>query len=156
MTEDGRPSWDQTWMDVADTVAKRSRCERDQVGAVIVTGDERIHSTGYNGPPSGYPTAKTSGCLSWCPKAMSGSRTPDYSECPALHAEANAVARADWSAIHGGTIYISSSACVGCARLIANTGIKKVVMRVLSDHAHRDPEGVTALMRSCGLTVAWV
>jgi deoxycytidylate deaminase len=56
-----RPSWSDYFMDIADAVAKRSDCERDKVGAVIVK-DRRIRATGYNGSPAGYP-----GCQS-CPR----------------------------------------------------------------------------------------
>ena len=49
---DGRPSWDEYFMEIAEIVKTRSTCMRRQIGAVIVK-DNRIITTGYNGAPSG-------------------------------------------------------------------------------------------------------
>lgn len=166
-----RPSWDEVWAHVAEAVSARSLCVRLQAGAVIVDSRNRIVATGYNGPPSGFEH-RNQPCTEWCPRAAAaawrdapgapdfpewaraGFYGPheDYRDCPAAHAEANALMAADRSAWQGGTIYIMGDPCFGCAKLIANSGLSGVVVR--SDNGeHRDPQGTYEFLERCGLTV---
>jgi deoxycytidylate deaminase len=55
MTEKVRPTWDETWMAHAHEIAKRSLCDRDKVGAVIVASDNIPLISSYNNPPRGFP-----------------------------------------------------------------------------------------------------
>ncbi len=147
-----RPTWDEVWLDVATTVGRRSRCVRAQVGAVIVTADNRVDSASYNGPIAGLQLVGD--CGGWCPRGMGLDPSPIASEmCHAIHAEANALTRANHAQIQGGTIYVSRSMCVNCAKNVCNSGLTRVVHRVLPEDSHRDPDGVEALIRSAGLTV---
>ncbi|RYH20148.1 MAG: cell division protein DedD [Alcaligenaceae bacterium] len=116
-----RPDWTEYFLDIARAVAKRSDCERDQVGAVVVK-DRRIRATGYNGAPSGQP-----GCLS-CPRRTS-SCTPgsSYDNCVAIHAEANALLYCDREDLIGATLYITRAPCYACEKLIAATGVEHIV-----------------------------
>lgn len=115
--KDERPSWNEYFMNVAQEVAKRSTCERAQVGAVIVK-DKRILTTGYNGSPRGLPHCTEVGCLM------------DNGHCVrTLHAEQNAIIVA---ALHGviterATIYITHQPCFLCAKMIINAGIIQIV-----------------------------
>ena len=147
-----RPSWDQVWMDVADTVAKRSRCSRAQIGAVVVSSNQRIASTGYNGPAA---TLEVEGdCIDWCPRAQGIVPLDNlYDTCPSIHAEANALLYVDRSRIEGGTIYITDVACLQCAKLVSNSGVAKVVMRVGSKAAHRKPEATIDYLKNCNIDV---
>ena len=147
-----RPSWDEVWMQVADAISQRSRCSRAQIGAVVVSKDQRISSTGYNGPASLFPTEEE--CMSWCPRAQ-GLTTLDntYDSCPSIHAEANALLYVDRSRVEGGTIYITDAACYQCAKLISNSGISRVVMRVSTIAAHRNPEATIEYFAKCGIDV---
>ena len=147
-----RPSWDITWMNVADTVSKRSRCSRAQIGAVIVSKDQRISSTGYNGPAA---TLDVEGdCIDWCPRAQGVVPLDNlYDACPSIHAEANALLYVDRSRVEGGTIYITDVACLQCAKLVSNSGISRVVMRVSSTAAHRKPEETIQYLQKCNLDV---
>lgn len=148
-----RPTWDDTWMEMACTIANRSRCDRAQVGAVIVTPDNRIASTGYNGPPAGLPV--TGNCSGWCPRAMGlTDLSADYSACESLHAEDNALLRADFTAIKGGAIYVSRAICIICARRIANSGLKTVIHQVTDEDMHRDPDKVEKYLVDLGFFVA--
>jgi len=155
---DVRPSWDDTWLNVAYIMGRRSRCSLAQVGAVIVTADEKIASTGYNGPPGGLLVEGY--CDQWCERAMNagfnpGARNnPDYSTCDSIHAETNALLRADHSAIRGGTVYVSRCICVNCARLVANSGVVRVVHAVGAIDAHRDPDRTDAILTEAGLMVS--
>jgi len=147
-----RPSWDQVWMDVADTIAKRSRCSRAQIGAVLVSANQRIASTGYNGPAA---TLEVEGdCIDWCPRAQGIVPLDNlYDTCPSIHAEANALLYVDRSRIEGGTIYITDVACLQCAKLVSNSGVAKVVMRVGSKAAHRKPEATIEYLKNCNIDV---
>lgn len=58
-----RKTWDEYFLDLADMVASRSTCNRAHHGAVLVDGNHRIISTGYNGSPPGYPHCEDEGCI---------------------------------------------------------------------------------------------
>lgn len=163
-TSQKRPTWDDTWLQVARTVAQRSLCERDKVGAVIVSKTNRLLETGYNGPPSGFSGTGSVGCSSWCLRSQRGDLSfkyikldPGYTDCPSLHAEANALMRGDRSAREGGTIYVTSHVCFGCAKLIANSGLEAVCVDALrydDDRTkHRNAVASYDFLEKCGLTV---
>jgi dCMP deaminase len=104
-------------MGITFEVARRSTCNRAQVGAIIVR-DKRILTTGYNGSPTGLPHCTDVGCLMVNGHCV---RT--------LHAEQNAIIQA---ALHGvstagGTLYITHQPCLTCAKMIINAGIRRVV-----------------------------
>lgn len=145
-----RPSWDEVWMQVADTVALRSRCSRAQIGAVVVSKDQRVSSTGYNGPAASFPNEGE--CIDWCPRAQGTAPLDNmYDACPSIHAEANALLYVDRSRIEGGTIYITDVACMQCAKLVSNSGVSRVVMRVQSKAEHRQPEKVMEYFIKCNI-----
>lgn len=152
-----RPSWETTWMAVADSIAERSNCDARQIGAVIVTSENRIVSSGYNGPPRGFPASAGQTCSSFCPRRQSGSQPLSYGlSCPSVHAEANALIFADRSTYQGGTIYVTAACCQDCAKLIANSGVARVVVRVDERDAHRNPQDTVDFLRLCGVEVETV
>lgn len=120
-----RPSWDEYFMEIVNVVKKRSTCARRQVGAIIVK-DKRILSTGYNGAPVGLSHCEEAGCLRNELNVPSGER---HELCRALHAEQNAIVQAAYSgvSINESTIYVTNQPCVLCAKMIINSGIKRVV-----------------------------
>lgn len=155
-TNDDLPSWDDTWIAVADVVAKKSRCSRARIGAVIVSGNQRIAATGYNGPAASWPHSGM--CAGWCPRARGeGTLDNTYDLCPAIHAEANALLYVDRSSIDGGTVYVTGVPCMQCAKLISNSGIRRVVCRASENDAHRRPELVFAYFKETGIdyTIIW-
>jgi dCMP deaminase len=111
--------------------AESSYCKRRQVGALIVK-NQMIISDGYNGTPSGFENV--------CEDAHGV--TKPY----VLHAEANAITKVAASNNNstGATIYITSSPCIECAKLIIQAGIKRVVF---SEKYHSD-EGLQLLERA--------
>jgi dCMP deaminase len=144
-------TWHQTWMAVADAVALRSPCELAQVGAVIVDVDTRVVATGYNGP-----AARDKRLCVACPR-RGWARDGDYSTCLTIHAEANALMFCDRREREGGSIYVTGVLCMDCAKLVANSGLGRCVMRVNEGEEHRDLEGVFHYLRSCGIrTSLWV
>jgi len=127
-TEDGRPSWDEYFMEMAELTANRSSCLRRHVGAVIVK-DKHIMASGYNGAPAGLKhCAELGGCLREKLKVPSGER---HELCRALHAEQNAIIQAAklGESIEGGTIYVTHHPCSICAKMLINAGIKRIVVR---------------------------
>ena len=119
-----RPDWDTYFLNIAKTVSQRADCSRRQVGAIIVKKN-RIVSTGYNGAPAGEK-----GCLAgFCPRANSDVKPNElpYTNCIAIHAEANALLYANRNAKKGATIYVTTKPCGDCEKLIKGAGILRVV-----------------------------
>lgn len=154
-----RPDWDDIWLDHAETISARSWCARRKVGAVIVTTENESLAQSYNGPPAGLPVEGP--CVAWCKRAQNVLEMPEegmlragYGTCPSIHAEANALLRADRYRIKGGALFVTSAVCWDCAKLVANSGLSRVVQRVSwHDDAHRDPQRSIDFMRRCGLHV---
>jgi dCMP deaminase len=121
MSKEIRPSFDDIYMELAVNLARRSHCGKMKVGAVI-TRETRIVSLGYNGPPAG-----THNCDEEWPET--GCARSERGGCSlALHAEENAIlyAAKNKVTLEGGTLYITLSPCLSCARTIFTMGIKKV------------------------------
>ena len=93
--------------------------------------------------------------MTWCPHAANTAptRDPDYNDCPALHAEANAISVCDYAARQHGTLYVTSHVCFGCAKLIANSGIARLVVAPDDEAAWRRPDLSYDLLLRCGLKV---
>jgi dCMP deaminase len=150
-----RPTWDEVWMDVAETIARRSLCSRAQVGAVIVSRAQRISATGYNGPAASW--TEPGNCINWCPRAQGRTELDGtYDSCPAIHAEANALLYVDRSHVEDGAIYITGACCMQCAKLISNSGISRVIMKIRDIDIHRKPETVVSYLIKCGLDVTTI
>jgi dCMP deaminase len=94
--------------------AKNSYCKRRQVGALMVKG-KMIISDGYNGTPSGFENV--------CEDEQG------YTKPYVLHAEANAITKVAKSnnSSENATLYVTTSPCLECAKLIIQSGIKRVV-----------------------------
>ncbi|GAW93826.1 comE operon protein 2 [Calderihabitans maritimus] len=127
MNNNRRLSWDEYFMEITEVVAKRSTCLRRQVGAII-TRDNRILSTGYNGAPSGLAHCDEVGCLREAKGVPAGEK---HELCRGVHAEQNAVIQAATygASIKGGTLFTTYHPCVLCTKILINAGIKRVVYR---------------------------
>ena len=126
---------DKRYLRMANIWAENSYCQRRQVGALIVK-NQMIISDGYNGTPSGFENI--------CED--DNNMTKPY----VLHAEANAITKvaASNNNSSGATIYITSSPCIECAKLIIQAGIKRVVF----SEKYRTEEGISLLKRA-GITL---
>ena len=133
-----RPDKINYYLDIAETVAKRSTCLRKQYGAIIVKNDIII-STGYNGAPRGRKNCIDIGyCMRDKLMIPRGER---YEMCRSLHSEANAIINASREQMLGATLYMvctdpkdgslvaGTNSCMMCKRMILNAGIEKVVIR---------------------------
>ena len=129
-----RPDWNEYFINIAKAVGMRATCLRRKYGAVI-TKDNIIVSTGYNGAPAGMKDCLQVGqCTRQELQIPHGER---YELCHSVHAEANAIIRASADELKGATIYIAgvddidiecpSEPCMMCKRLILNARVAKVV-----------------------------
>ncbi|MBI4212523.1 MAG: AAA family ATPase [Deltaproteobacteria bacterium] len=122
---EGRPDWDEYFMNIARQVAARSNCIKRKVAAVIVK-DQRIISTGYNGTPRGVRNCNEGGCPRCNHFGASGAK---LDECLCSHAEENAIVQAAYHGVSlkGATLYTVLSPCLLCTKMIINSGIVEVV-----------------------------
>ena len=121
---------DSRYLAMAGIWAQNSYCKRRQVGALLVK-NKMIISDGYNGTPSGFEN-----------NCEEDNITKPY----VLHAEANAitkVARSNNSS-EGATLYVTSSPCLECAKLIIQAGITRVVF----SENYRVEDGINLLKRA--------
>ncbi|MGE3062269.1 MAG: cytidine/deoxycytidylate deaminase family protein [bacterium] len=123
-----RPSWEEYFMEIALLVSTRATCLRRKVGAIIVK-DRHILSTGYNGPPKGTPHCdEIGGCMREKLNVPSGERM-ELSR--AVHAEQNAIIQAAKLGINieGADMYVTNQPCFICAKMIINSGIKRIYIK---------------------------
>lgn len=127
MTSSKRIDIDHYFMEIAELVAKRSTCLRQNVGAVLVK-NKHILSTGYNGAPTGLKHCLDIGCLREQLKIPSGER---HELCRAVHAEQNAVIQAALHGVgtEGATLYCTHTPCSLCAKILINAQIERVVYK---------------------------
>lgn len=115
--EQYRPDWNHYFLKIAEVIALRATCPRKQFGAVI-TIENKIVSTGYNGSPSGTPHCYDVGCLM------------ENNHCVrTIHAEVNAIVTSKCD-LKGATLYSNGLPCFNCTKLIIQSGIKKVIYQV--------------------------
>ncbi|MBI5220173.1 MAG: dCMP deaminase family protein [Bacteroidia bacterium] len=123
--------FDLRYLKMAKIWAENSYCKRRQVGALLVK-NKMIISDGYNGTPTGFENE--------CEDEN------NVSKPYVLHAEANAITKVAKSSnsSEGSTLYITSSPCIECAKLIIQAGIKRVVYADL----YRMDDGINLLKRA--------
>lgn len=129
---------DLRYLRMARIWAENSYCQRRKVGALVVK-EKMIISDGYNGTPSGFENI--------CEDEHN--TTKPY----VLHAEANAITKIARSGNNseGGTLYVTDSPCIECAKLIIQAGIKRVVYA----EKYRLNEGIELLERA-GIKVEYL
>ena len=110
-------SWDEYFMGIAMLAARRSKDPNTQVGACIVSQDNIILSTGYNGMPKGCSDDDY-------PWEREGSQTKyPY----VVHAELNAILNAHGRDLQGSRLYVALFPCNECAKAIIQSGVKEVL-----------------------------
>lgn len=123
------------YMQTAQTFAELSSAQRLKVGAIVVK-DDRIISIGYNGMPAGWSNV--------CEDVSEDGTLKTKPEV--LHAESNAIAKLAKSneSGDGASLFVTHSPCLECAKLIYQTGIR----RVFYGKEYRDNAGLTFLQAS--------
>lgn len=118
--------------------AENSYCTRRKVGALVVK-DKMIISDGYNGTPSGFENV--------CEDE--NGITKSY----VLHAEANAITKLARSSNNsdGATLYVTASPCIECAKLIIQSGIRRVVY----GEKYRLTDGLD-LLKQAGIEILYI
>ncbi|MDL2262522.1 dCMP deaminase family protein [Bacteroidales bacterium OttesenSCG-928-I21] len=131
LSSEKQKQFDKHYLEMASIWAKNSYCKRRQVGALIVK-DKMIISDGFNGTPEGFENE--------CEDEN------DKTKAYVLHAEANAITKVAKSGNNslGATLYITASPCIECAKLIIQSGIKRVVY---SSEYHKN-DGIELLKRA--------
>ena len=121
-----RPSWDEYFVEITNTVAKRATCDRGRSGCLIAK-DRQILVTGYVGSPPGLPHCDDAGHQMKKVIHEDGSITQHCVRT--IHAEQNAICQAAKTgvSVKGATLYCSMTPCRTCAMLIISCGIKRVV-----------------------------
>ena len=112
-------SWDEYFMGIALLSAERSKDPSTQVGACIVSSDNKILSIGYNGAPIGFNDDK-----------MNWSREGDFLDTKypfVCHAELNAILNYSGISLRSAKIYVDLFPCNECAKAIIQAGIKEVI-----------------------------
>jgi len=122
---------DGRYIKMAEIWAENSYCKRRKVGALIVK-DKMIISDGYNGTPAGFENI--------CEDEN------DVTKSYVLHAEANAITKVAKSSNNcdNATLYVTTSPCMECSKLIIQAGIKRVVFKEL----YRITDGIELLKRA--------
>ncbi len=125
-TDDARPSWDDYFLEIAESVSKRATCDRGRSGCVIVK-EKQILVTGYVGSPSGLPHCDDAGHLLKSVTHEDGSVTQHCMRT--VHAEQNAICQSakEGVSIKEATLYCRMTPCRTCAMLLINCGIRRVV-----------------------------
>ena len=139
-------SWDEYFMSIAKLSAMRSKDPRTQVGACIVSNDNRILSIGYNGAPNGFDDEK----FPWAREGENLNTKYPY----VCHAELNAILnyRGSKKDLESAKIYVDLFPCNECAKIIIQSGIKEVIY--LSDKYATSENNIASrrLLDECGVT----
>ena len=117
-----RPNWDEYFIAIAKVIATRSQCIRAKHGAVIVSADNRILSTGYNNPPAGLPGCEELG------KCIIVDRPGYGPSCRnTVHAEMNALFHLGDRSHQALKLYVTGTTCNTCLEHILKFGIKNII-----------------------------
>lgn len=137
-TQDKQAALDGRYIRMAKIWAENSYCKRRQVGALLVKNNTII-SDGYNGTPAGFKNV--------C-EDEDGHTLPYV-----LHAEANAITKIARSgnSSEGATLYVTTSPCIECSKLIIQAGVARVVF----SEYYRLSDGID-LLREAGIKVDFV
>lgn len=126
-------SWDEYFMGISHLSAMRSKDPNTQVGACIVSEENKILSVGYNGMPTGCNDDD-----------MPWARQGDFLDTKypfVCHAELNAILNRSTGSLKNARIYVSLFPCNECAKAIIQSGIGEVVY---SDDKYADSDGTIA------------
>ena len=136
-----RPSWDEYFIEIMNSVSKRATCDRGRT-AVIAVKDRRIIATGYVGSPLGLPHCDEVGHMMH--KVINEDDTISQHCVRTIHGEQNVLCQAARFGIslNEATMYMKMTPCFTCAKMIINAGIKRIVAE---KRYHSDAHSLKAL-----------
>lgn len=109
-----------------------STCAKRQYAAVVLADNKRVVGFGYNGSPAGMAHCVDGACPRLHQNSANGS---NYDTCISQHAEAGALLWSDPSLRRGGTLIVNGPPCMGCAKLIASSGVVRAVYKYDSNYS---------------------
>lgn len=125
-----------------------STCAKRQYMAIILSPEGRVIGTGYNGSPPGVAHCNDG----YCPRLQEGSASgASYSNCISIHAEANALMYSNRDERLGGTLYVNGQPCWDCGKLLAGSGLARVV--IIGDSTYADSDRVNQFITGAGVHV---
>ena len=139
-------SWEEYFMAIAKLSAMRSKDPSTQVGACIVSNDNRILSIGYNGAPNGFDDEK----FPWGREGENLDTKYPY----VCHAEMNAILnyRGSKKDLESAKIYVDLFPCNECAKIIIQSGIKEVIYLSDEDDGKDTNTAAKMLFKTCGVS----
>lgn len=147
MKRENVPTWDETFMEIAHVASRRSKDPSTQVGACIVSEDNRVLSLGYNGASRGFDDDEF-------PWGKTGDKL-DTKYPFVVHAEPNAILnyRGSFRDLTGARVYVTFFPCNECAKTIAQTGIGEVVYETEHSMTDWSAQASTIIFKQAGITV---
>lgn len=138
-----RPTRNDTMLELASVIARRSTCGRRQVGCVLTDAQGRVLSMGHNGVPRGHPHCTETPCPGVHCASGAGLEL-----CSAVHAEQNALMFCP-DTMRIDACYVTTAPCVHCVKMLMNTSCREI--HFLEEYAHLDarklwttrPDGLT-------------
>jgi dCMP deaminase len=137
-----RPNWDEYFLTLVEQISRRSPDPNTRHGCIIVDRDNRVLSTGYNGPVSGLPHG-----------LIQFERPYKYDWF--IHAEDNAVAFARCD-LRGTTAYVTGTPCAACFRRLLQVGVVRIVQGKRESACLNDHEREACRQMAKALGVEWV
>lgn len=144
MSDRRRPGWDEYFMTMAVVASTRGTCDRRYVGCVIVTPDNQVVATGYNGSAPGAPH---------CIDEDVGHLMHEGHCVRTIHAEQNAIAQAakHGKSTRGCKIYVTTHPCPTCLLILAASGIHHIIHL---EQYHAEDDSVSAILaRDAGIRI---
>jgi dCMP deaminase len=144
-----RPSWDEFFMALAITYSSRSSCIKVKAGSIITYNNE-IMGTGYNGAPSKLRSCLETGCR----KELKGLRYEDSlgsSTCVGVHAEMNAAGHLKKSGLKDLTLYTTIFPCHSCAKDLLSYGLSRLIFK--SFYSEKETETTYEILEEAGVEI---
>ena len=142
------------WLTSLDFLAQQfSTCAKRQYAAVVLAPNKRVAGFGYNGSPPGMAHCNEGAC----PRMQQGSAAgSNYDTCISQHAEAGALLWSDASMRLGGTLIVNGPPCMGCAKLIASSGLSRVIYKEDEKYVYEQWPEVDKFLLDAGIVTIGV
>lgn len=142
------------WLKSLDFLANQfSTCAKRQYAAIVLAPNRRVAGFGYNGSPPGVAHCIDGACPRLHANSAAGS---NYDTCIAQHAEAGALLWSDASMRIGGTLIVNGPPCMGCAKLIASSGLKRLVYKEDPSYVYEQFPSILDFLHSAGIVTVGV